>query len=105
MQFKSRCQYTPEFQRAAVERSLQSQETVAEIAGKLGIHPGILTRWRRELVMSQDQDKPVVKNTEASKSTKQLERQVAALEKKLKRAELENAILKKATEYFTKNTR
>ncbi|KJS08302.1 MAG: hypothetical protein VR73_05595 [Gammaproteobacteria bacterium BRH_c0] len=104
MQYKSRQQYTPGFKRAAVERSLQSQETIAQVAGKLGVHPGMMTRWRRELMMSQDQEKPAVKHSGPSKSAKQLERQVAALEKKLKRVELENAILKKATEYFTKNT-
>lgn len=101
MQFQPRAHYSPEFRRYAAEHSLQSHETVAQFAAKLGIHPGLLTRWRRDFIMTQD-PKPVPKTPSSGKTPQQLEREIARLEKKLQRAELENAILKKATEYFTK---
>lgn len=103
MQYTQRRRFTADFKRLAVQRSLDSHETVAEIAGKLGIHHQTLTRWRAELVANSD--KPRVKNRGPQHSAKQLERRISALEKQLERAELENEILKKAQEYFTKNLR
>lgn len=103
MRYKARRQYSPAFKRRAVEQSLASEETQAVVAGKLGISAGLLTRWRREFLMSADETTPPVKNRGPSKSLSQLERENARLKKRLKRAELENEILKKADEYFTKD--
>lgn len=104
MRYQNRRHFTTGFKREAVKRSLGSCETVATIAGELGIHPETLSRWRRELVMDQGDSKGApVKNAGPSKSQTQLERENARLRKRLKRAELENEILKKATEYFTKS--
>ena len=104
MKYKSQRYFSPAFKRQAVELSLASHDTIDTIAGELGIHPATLTRWRRELVMDQGDSKDgPVKNTGPSKSLKQLEQENVRLRKRLKRAELENEILKKATEYFTKS--
>lgn len=103
MQYNRRRRYSAEFKRRAVEQSLSSSEPLAAVAERLGLNAGMLSRWRRELTQgSQDRPAPV-KNDGPNKSDKQLERENARLKKQLERAELENEILKKATEYFTKN--
>lgn len=103
MRYKARRQYSPVFKRRAVEQSLASEETLATVAGKLGVHPSVLARWRRDLLMSADEKSPPIKNHGPSKSLSELERENTRLKKRLKRAELENEILKKADEYFTKD--
>lgn len=103
MRYKARRQHSAAFKRRAVEQSLVSEETLGTVAGKLGVHPSLLARWRRDLLMSADETTPPIKNRGPSKSLSQLERENVRLKKRLKRAELENEILKKATEYFTKD--
>lgn len=103
MHFQARKRYSPDFRRQAAERSLSSRETVTQFAAKLGVHPGVLTRWRRDYMMTQDSPDTATKKHRPVKSSKQMAQEIARLEKKLQRVELENAILKKATEYFTKN--
>jgi len=90
------------FKRAAVEASLSSGETVTAVAGRLGIHPDLLGRWRRQLTMSDTNGKPEVENKGPDKSLKELERENRRLKKALKRAELEAEILKKAQGHFAK---
>ena len=103
MQYTHRRRYSVEFKRRAVEQSLASSEPLAAVAARLGLNAGMLSRWRRELTQgSQDRPAPV-QNNGPDKSQKQLERENARLKKQLERAELENEILKKATEYFTEN--
>lgn len=103
MQYNRRFRYSAEFKRRAVEQSLASPEPLAAVAARLGLNAGMLSRWRRELTQgSQDRPAPV-NNKGPDKSHKELERENARLKKRLERAELENEILKKATEYFTEN--
>lgn len=103
MRYRQKRSFSARFKREAVEYSLDSPQTQVEIAGKLGIHPNVLSRWRRELLMNGDSGKPVVKNRGPEKSARQLERENARLRKRLERVELEKEILKKAQEYFAKN--
>lgn len=105
MHFQARRHYSQAFRRQAAEHSLASRETVAEVAAKLGLHPDVLTRWRRELIMNQTVPPDSPKPRSSDKTPQQLEREITRLEKKLRRVEGENAILKKASEYFTKNPR
>jgi transposase len=103
MRYNRRRRYSAEFKRRAVEQSLASPETLAEVAARLGLNAGMLSRWRRELTRNcKDRPAPVA-NEGPAKSTRELERENARLKKRLERAELENEILKKATEYFTEN--
>ena len=107
MQFRTKRKFSNEFKREAVKLSVSSPKTVAEISSELGVHPNVLSRWRREWVMDKSdskQDKPV-ENVGPEKSLSQLERENKRLQKKLERAELELDILKKLDEYATKTRR
>lgn len=103
MQYNRRRRYSANFKRRAVEESLASAETLGQVGARLGVNPKMLSRWRRELTQSSENDPAPVQNKGPDKSYKQLERENARLRKKLERAELEKDILKKASEYFTKN--
>lgn len=95
-------QFDLAFKREAVQASLSSAETVAAVAGRLGVHPGLLSRWRRQLTMADKTNKPEVENKGPDRSLRDLERENKRLKKALKRAELEAEILKKAQEHFAK---
>jgi len=103
MQYKQRRRFSAEFKRWAVEQSLASHETLSAVAARLGVNVQVLSRWRRELTKSSDEDSAPVENQGPDKSYQQLERENARLKKQLERAELERDILKKADEYFTEN--
>lgn len=103
MQYNRRCRYSADFKRRAVEESLASAETLGQVGARLGVNPKMLSRWRRELTQSSEDGAAPVQNKGPDKSYKQLKRENARLRKQLERAELEKDILKKASEYFTKN--
>lgn len=97
---KDRRQYPPEFKREAVELVLNSEKPVKEIAEDLGIRTEILHRWKREYLSSGDHSFPgqgkLGDPEEASRRD---------LEKRLRDAEEERDILKKALAIFSKQTR
>ena len=45
---KKRPGYTKEFNERAVQLSVDSDQTLAEVAAELGISPGTLSRWREK---------------------------------------------------------
>ncbi len=45
----ARRNYSPEFKREAVELASQPGQTVPQVARDLGISPGLINRWKREL--------------------------------------------------------
>ncbi|MEZ9260540.1 transposase, partial [Vibrio splendidus] len=49
MKVKSQRQYTDEFKREAVQRSLDSSDTVKSVALSLGISPVLLSKWRCQM--------------------------------------------------------
>lgn len=53
--------------------------------------------------MGKNSSDKLIRDTQPEKSVQELEREVKRLKKQLKRAELENDILKKADEYFVKH--
>jgi len=103
MQYNRRRRYSAAFKRRAVEESLASAETLAQVGARLGVNPKMLSRWRRELTQNSEDGPAPVHNQGPDKSYKRLERENARLRKQLERAELEKDILKKANEYFTEN--
>ncbi|AEY00501.1 transposase IS3/IS911 [Oceanimonas sp. GK1] len=103
MKYKPHRHFSDAFKREAVEASLSTTETQAQLAGRLGIHPNQLSRWRREWIMTKKSSDKAVENIGPEKSLQELEREVARLKKQLERKELENEILKKAQEYFAKH--
>ena len=102
MKIRTRKIHTTAFKLAAVQQSLNSPDTVKALAGKLGIHPALLSKWRAQLTSKNHASKPI-KNIGPKKSLTELERENSELRKKLERAELENDILKKAKEFFDKH--
>lgn len=103
MKYKHRRRFSDGFKREAVQASLSTTQTQSELAGKLGIHPQVLSRWRREWIVTKKPSVKAVQNAGPEKSLQDLEKEVARLRKQLNRAEQENDILKKADEYFAKH--
>ena|SRR6056297_2079403 len=100
MKVQQRRQFSAEFKRSAVDKSLRSERSVREVAGTLGVHPNMLSRWRCELTQRKENAPVAVPNEGPEKSSKELAQENRRLKKKLERAELENEILKKANEHF-----
>jgi transposase len=102
MKVKRNRQFSAQFKQSAVEQSLRSTQSLRVVAGKLGVHPTLLSRWRCALTKRDEQDSAPVPNEGPDKSAAALARENRKLKKKLERAELENEILKKANEHFAK---
>jgi transposase len=103
MKFKNSPRYTEAFIREAVQASLSSPQTQVSLAARLGVHPNTLSRWRKEWVMDNSSRGKALSDPGPEKSIQDLEREVKRLKKQLKRAQLENDILKKADEYFIRH--
>lgn len=82
--------YTREFKIEAVKLSYQTDRPLDELAADLGISRSSLNRWRREYGEDPDQAFP------GKGQQKERDTEIARLKKKLREAELENEILKKA---------
>lgn len=90
--------YDPEFKRNAVLLSEDPSCTHCEVAESLGISREILYRWRREFLRNggaafSGQGKEILTNEK---------RKIKDLEKKLRDAETERDILKKALAIFSR---
>ncbi len=95
---KSRNYYTKEFKHKAVELSY-AKGSIERTCKDLGISISSLSRWRKEL-------KQYGKNSFPGKGNLKLtdqEREILELKRKLKDAELERDILKKAVSIFSKS--
>jgi transposase-like protein len=92
-----RRQYNREFKMEAVKLSYSSDKTIEEIAESLGVGKSSLQRWRGEFRNDPDQAFP------GNGHRKERDEEMFQLRKKLKQAELENEILKKAVAIFTRS--
>lgn len=97
---KSRKIYDAAFKERAVQLS-HERKNLSELSRELGIHPTQLYKWRKEVEEYGSGSFPGNGNV---KQTPEQER-IASLEKKLRDAELERDILKKAIGIFSKNDR
>ena len=92
----SRKKYSPEFKLEAVRLVTDQGQTIAEVAGKLDIHPGLLHQWRAA----------VKRNGSKAFTAQAPERvesdEVRKLRRELKIAQEERDILKKALGFFAK---
>lgn len=95
---KTRRTYDKEFKLMAVELSLKRTDQVA-LAKELKIRSELLYRWRKEF--GEKESKSFPGNGKVIKS--EVEKEMDLLKRKLKDAELENEILKKAVGIFSKN--
>lgn len=104
MKVLSKRQYTPAFKYHAVQRSIDSTDTVESTARALGVSPKLLSRWRVEMTRkAPSKASQPIANSGPECSYQDLERENKRLKKQLERSELEVEILKKAKEYFDKN--
>jgi len=87
--------YTREFKIEAVRLSYQTEKPLGELVADLGISRSSLNRWRREYGEDPDQAFP------GKGQQKERDAEIARLKKKLREAEMENEVLKKAVAIFT----
>lgn len=96
---KARKIYDAAFKTRAVELS-KGRENLSELARELGITTGLLYKWRRAI--EQSGTRPLFPGRGNEALTPE-ERTIRELEKKLKEAELERDILKKAISIFSRS--
>lgn len=89
--------YDDQFKIEAVELARQPGVQTQAVAAKLGIHPFMLSRWKKEYREGRFMAKaPKTNSTEAT----DLRRRVRELERKNRRLSEENEILKEARRFF-----
>ena len=93
-----RRKYDPDFKRNAVRLSDEPDRTVIEVANNLGISKHLLYKWRRELRLKEGLAFP----GHGREALTEQEKRIKELEKKLRDAEMERDILKKAMAIFSK---
>jgi transposase len=83
--------YTREFKEQAVQLSYNNVKPVAQTASDLGLPPNMLHRWRREAKQT---------GRVFPGHGKARDEEMAELKRRLKQAEMERDILKKAVSFF-----
>ncbi len=95
---KHRKKYTKEFKVETVELVTQQGYSCSEAARSLGITPDLVSRWKREQAIHEDEAFPG-----QGQSTPDQQR-IRDLEKQVNRLQMEKEILKKATVFFAKES-
>jgi transposase len=93
----SRRTFTAEFKQEAVELVARQGLSVSEAAGRLGINPNLLRKWK------QAQEQGLV--AASPRQPMALEAENARLRAENERLRMEREILKKATAFFVKESR
>jgi transposase len=83
--------YTREFKEQAVQLSFNNGKPVTQTASDLGLPPNMLHRWRREAKQA---------GRVFPGHGKARDEEMAELKRRLKQAELERDIMKKAVSFF-----
>jgi transposase len=94
---RKRRKYSTEFKEEAVKLVSEQRYSVSEAARNLGIHPTLLSRWKRDIEKSEE-------GPSASGSRAELEVEVRRLRQENKRLQMEREILKKAAAFFAKES-
>ena len=100
MQMKKRRKFDKTFKLEVVQRSLEGV-TVKQLAEELGIHPDVISRWRRKYLESGENGFP----GQGVEMLNEEEREIRRLKRELHDAKLETEILKKAISIFSKSDR
>ena len=93
---KTRRRYTKEFKRETVQLAQNRDGQITDVANNLGIHPNMLQRWMKEYGNDPVDSFPGNGNLKAP------DEELRQLQKKLRDAEEERDILKKALAIFSK---
>ena len=93
-----RRKYDPDFKRTAVLLSDEPGRTVIEVADNLGISKHLLYKWRREFRLKEGLAFP----GHGREALTEQEKRIRELVKKLRDAEMERDILKKAMAIFSR---
>lgn len=95
--------YDQTFKREAVLMACEPGTRLKDVAHELGVHPNMLSRWKKELrdtgVLSKVTARP-----QASKTLKAEDVKLRQLERQLQEAREENEILKKAIGIFSQTS-
>jgi transposase len=91
---KSRKKYSQEFKLEAVKQVVEQGRTVASVAEGLGVNPGLLSRWKKELATAGSTAFPGNGNPNSADD------EMRQLRKELATARQERDILKKALGFF-----
>jgi transposase len=95
--FKRHRTYDREFKLQVLEMVQQDGRTIKSVAEELGIHPGVISRWRKEF-HTDGQDGFV-----GSGHQRDQDEEMRRLKKRLADVTEERDILKKAVAFFTKH--
>lgn len=87
---KKRTQYKPEFKAKVALAALKSDETVAELSVRFGIHPTMISNWKRALL-----DGAANIFDKGEKSRKQNEAQIEDLYRHIGQLKVERDFLSK----------
>ena len=101
MSVQRRRKYDPEFKKNAVLLTEDPGRTVREVAENLGIQPELIYRWRCQM---RDRGELAFPGCGREVLTEDQQR-IRDLEKRLKDAEMERDILKKAMHIFSKTSK
>jgi len=96
---KKRTIYTQEFKRASVQLTMQEGKMVQEVAKELGVHPGMLSRWRREYFQENEEAFP------GRGHLKESDQELHRLRREVSQLREEREILKKALVFFSKESK
>ncbi len=94
---QQRRKYSDEFKLEAVNLANQSGVSLKQVAEELGINPGMLGRWRKEL--GEHGDKAFMGKGKAR------DEEMAALKRELARVKKERDFLKEAAAFFAKESK
>ena len=85
-----RKRYTPEFKAKVALAALREEETISELAARFGVHPTMISSWKRALLQGAADifDK-------GQKSRKQTEQQIDELYRQIGRLQVERDFLSK----------
>lgn len=93
-----RKQYSKQFKIDAVKLITEQGYKVSEAARSLGIHEGVLRRWKSQLVADDTQAFPGHGKMSPEKE------ELIQLRKEVKKLKMEKEILKKAAAFFAKES-
>ena len=89
---KTRKQYSPEFKVKAVLEVLKGEKTAAQLAGELGVHPIVLSDWKKHFLAEASQ---VFARSGKTTGTNQIAKEKTELFEQIGRLKMEVEWLKK----------